>query len=228
MVTILYSFFDCAQEEFYYWPIINSFPKKIKKKILKFKYAKDRIAALLGKRLLLEGLRITKFNEFNLSCLQYSEFDRPYFFNGPDFNITHSDFCVACIIGDNIRVGIDVERIVPINHQDFAGQLSPAELHSINSSNLPNHEFFNFWTRKEAIIKANGKGLNIPLKEVTVTSDQVCVENEIWYLRKLALNKNYASHFAINRLLADSDIHIYQMSGSSFCTQRDPDNIEIV
>ena len=109
----------------------------------------------------------------------YSEHGKP-FLRQPQpllldlrFNVSHSDELALVAVTVATEVGVDVEKIRP----DFAGLeiaerfFSPAEVRALRS--LPIHlrsrAFFNCWTRKEAFVKATGRGLSFPLKAFDVT-----------------------------------------------------------
>lgn len=83
------------------------------------------------------------------------------------FNLTHSDKLIACAVTLENNLGIDVENrernpdLLDIANRYF----SPREVKDLNR--IPADErgwkFFEYWTLKEAYIKACGKGLHIPL-----------------------------------------------------------------
>ncbi|SIO60273.1 4'-phosphopantetheinyl transferase [Singulisphaera sp. GP187] len=89
------------------------------------------------------------------------------------FNISHSGEIALFGFARERELGIDLETIRP----DFAADaiaarfFAPAELAAIRS--LPAEEriqaFFTCWTRKEAYIKAQGKGLALPLDSFEVS-----------------------------------------------------------
>ncbi len=89
------------------------------------------------------------------------------------FNLSHSHGLALIAITKNRDIGIDIERI----RRDFSYQpiaesfFSPLENAVLRS--LPQHlqhkAFFTCWTRKEAYIKAVGKGLSIPLDRFDVS-----------------------------------------------------------
>jgi 4'-phosphopantetheinyl transferase len=96
----------------------------------------------------------------------YNETKKPYLIgDGCFFNLSHShgEFLIA--IG-NKEQGIDIEHI----NQNFAFQdiasnyFSTEEVAFINRSKNPTEAFFLLWTRKEALLKACGTGIddNLP------------------------------------------------------------------
>jgi 4'-phosphopantetheinyl transferase len=109
----------------------------------------------------------------------YSEYGKPVLMNdanhgGLCFNVSHSNGLVLYALSRNRQVGIDVESI----KTDVAGEriaerfFSPDEAKILKSCPEPAQAtvFFNCWTRKEAYIKAVGKGLTFPLDHVEVLS----------------------------------------------------------
>ncbi len=63
-----------------------------------------------------------------------------------------------------------------------------------NSSN-PLKSFFKFWAIKESIIKADGRGLSVPLNNILITNHIAYYENK-WYLKELAIHENYCANLA--------------------------------
>ena len=82
------------------------------------------------------------------------------------FNLSHTDGLIACAVTIGREVGVDVEHINrPLTH-DVAGRFfAPAEVNDLRA--LPAEDqrkvFFDYWTLKEAYIKARGFGLALPL-----------------------------------------------------------------
>ena len=94
--------------------------------------------------------------------------DRPA--NVPDlrFNVSHTDGLIACAITVGREVGVDVEHIRRRLTHDVAGRFFAAsEVYDLRE--LPPDEqervFFDYWTLKEAYIKARGMGLALPLAD---------------------------------------------------------------
>lgn len=87
------------------------------------------------------------------------------------FNLTHSDGWAAVAVSRAVDVGIDIERLRPIE-AGFAGRyFSTIERQSL--AQLPDYEqpegLVRCWTRKEAVLKAQGVGLLGDLKSFDVT-----------------------------------------------------------
>jgi 4'-phosphopantetheinyl transferase len=98
---------------------------------------------------------------------------RPWSESGVCFNLSHSQEVGLCAVTRDRRIGVDVERIRPLDDMQYlAGRVFSASeraaLHRLPpSARLAG--FFNAWTRKEAFIKALGEGLSHPLERFDVT-----------------------------------------------------------
>lgn len=136
------------------------------KKILRFKRYEDALRGLTSNillRFIIVSLLGIRNNSINFSTNNYG---KPYI-SGVDkfhFNLSHSGDWVVCAVDDE-RVGIDVERIhdVDLNlSKRFFSEEEHLYLESLEN-NRRREVFFDFWTLKESYIKADGRGLSIPL-----------------------------------------------------------------
>jgi 4'-phosphopantetheinyl transferase len=94
--------------------------------------------------------------------------DRPL----PELSISHSGDLIAVAVTDGLPVGVDVEQERDVAVQDLVRMtLSAGEMDA--SAAVPTAEadaaFFTYWSRKEAILKAIGRGLSVPMTKVTIT-----------------------------------------------------------
>ena len=92
--------------------------------------------------------------------------DRPP--GAPDlrFNLSHTDGLVACAVTVGREVGIDVEYVDRRLTHDVAGRFfAPREVSDLRALPVDDQArvFFDYWTLKEAYIKARGFGLALPL-----------------------------------------------------------------
>lgn len=90
------------------------------------------------------------------------------------FSISHSGGMVWAAFCRAVPVGIDVEACRPLPElTKLAASLHPEESASLRR--LPPEEqhqaFYRCWTRKEAVLKADGSGLRIPLDSFQVRTD---------------------------------------------------------
>ncbi|MEH0544428.1 4'-phosphopantetheinyl transferase superfamily protein [Streptomyces sp. B21-105] len=90
-----------------------------------------------------------------------------------DFSVTHSGALVGVAVSPDGAVGLDVEDVdVPLDVDAAARTaLSGSELAALHA--LPPAErhpaFLRVWTRKEAVLKALGVGLRLPLRGLEVS-----------------------------------------------------------
>lgn len=183
--------------------LLQALPLPMQEKVLRFRRWEDAHASLLGRYLLAHGLKEHGHPEA-LHELQYTSFGRPFLGGGLDFNISHSGHVVVCIICPDARVGIDVERVRPLELTDFTNQFSEREWAAIHGADDPVSTFYTYWTRKEAILKADGSGLQVPLTRLEVTgTGPVFLNGEQWYLNEVKLLPDYACHVACNKAGAD-------------------------
>lgn len=121
------------------------------------------------------------------------------------FNLSHSGEIALVAICENDEIGIDVELLSDeINYtetaRNFFSKNETYYLDSVSKTNL-RKEFFRIWTRKEAFIKAEGRGLAIPLQSFSViergkNQTEFDVEDAAqinWHGRDLEIEKNYAA-----------------------------------
>lgn len=106
----------------------------------------------------------------SLLDFEYEENGKPFINNKEiEFNLSHSkSHCVIAI--SPLQLGIDIE--VPkklVNFDDVVKKVfTQKEQDLIYTSSDPAKTFFTFWTRKEAVIKATGKGITSYLNEFSV------------------------------------------------------------
>ncbi len=89
------------------------------------------------------------------------------------FNLSHSADLAVYAFTLGIDIGVDVEAVRPIDDLKSIARSNFAPGEYAKLCNLPPSQelnaFFNCWTRKEALIKALGGGLSIPLDHFEVS-----------------------------------------------------------
>jgi 4'-phosphopantetheinyl transferase len=74
---------------------------------------------------------------------------------GLDVSISHSGATVAVAVSNAGPVGVDVQQVA----DDAVGELSPLVLAESEAGHVAGaRDFFTYWTRKEALVKATGDG----------------------------------------------------------------------
>lgn len=125
---------------------------------------------------------------------------------GFGFNLSHSGDLALLAIGPS-SVGVDIERrqvrdFLALSQRFFSSK----EGALIAESPTPEYDFYRIWTAKEAILKAHGAGLTIPLNRFSVTQaekDRVNLEDNRWDLWQFVPRDGYCgavSWDAISRI----------------------------
>lgn len=150
-----------------------------KERILKFRRFEDTLRGLTSK-ILLRYIIVSILGKKNSSiCISKNEYGKPYL-TGVDnfhFNLSHSGDWVVCAI-DNMPIGIDVEKIHDVG-LDLSERFFSEEEHKylISLEDIRRREsFFEIWTLKESYIKADGRGLSIPLNSFSFTITNRCID----------------------------------------------------
>jgi 4'-phosphopantetheinyl transferase len=95
--------------------------------------------------------------------------------HSPRFNLTHSGDWAALALARDVDVGIDIEKIrlvEPGLPQRYFSLQEQAALSTLAGQEDWLEGFFRAWTRKEALLKAVGAGLSLPLADFTVTLER--------------------------------------------------------
>ena len=146
-------------------------------KVLRCKNEEDRKRTLLAGALLSFGLEREGFCYEDLEFATTPE-GKPYLVSNPDvhFSLSHSGKYAVCVISDQ-NIGVDIEnrqrkllsegkleKLLAVARKSFSDREYQV---FVNSSVEEQIEIFlKFWTRKEAVSKACGKGLAMNFSEI--------------------------------------------------------------
>lgn len=138
----------------------------------RYKFEKDREDALITRAFVRDLLSHYADIAPQSWRFEKGEKDKPEIVNSTiplRFNLSHTKDMIVCAVTLNNDIGCDVENITRSNDVLKVAEryFSPFEIDALFS--LPEAEqrnrFFDYWTLKEAYIKAWGLGLAIPLKD---------------------------------------------------------------
>jgi 4'-phosphopantetheinyl transferase len=194
LINILYTFPERRLTENEWEKKICCLPKQTKTRVMRYKRWQDRQAKMYGYLLLAEGLG--NYGYSLKGDVHKDQFGRPYVSHGIDFNISDSEGCVVCAITSHGRIGIDIEKIRPIDFADFTKCMSPFQWKQIEESENIYTSFYDFWTIKESTLKADGRGLSYPLDGVEVLGKKVMLDGKLWFLTKLNIRSDFSCHLA--------------------------------
>ena len=175
--------------------LLSRLPESLQQKVTRFRNWEDQHAALLGKLLLRLALQNAGY-EPRLDRLRYTPEQKPFLPEAPAFNLSHSGNRVVCLLGGRQPLGIDIESLTPLPFDDFQPQFTENEWTVIHQAPSPLHAFYRFWTAKESILKADGRGLGIPLQSLDLSRSMTLpLDNTTWDVHELPLFDDYACHY---------------------------------
>lgn len=117
------------------------------------------------------------------------------------FNLSHSEDMALFAFTLNHELGIDIEKVSDRHDPEIAERyFSPEENKILQLSGNKLTDFYRLWTRKEALIKALGEGLSVPLNSFSVNlkdkSTQILYDNTTWQLLPLQAPEGYEAALA--------------------------------
>jgi 4'-phosphopantetheinyl transferase len=128
------------------------------------------------------------------------------------FNLAHSEDLAVVAVSRIPVIGIDVERLRPMNDAEGIAERFFSARESKLLKSLPSDQkltgFFNLWTRKEAWLKATGEGLGESLDQIEVSLRPgepawlLSIFNDVqaaekWTLRELVPAPGYLGALAV-------------------------------
>lgn len=197
MINVLYTYLSQENHADLVDKYVRDFPYEFRSKINNYKRWQDKQSSILGRLLLRQSLQYFNLSN-NYPEIEYSTYNKPYFKESNIFfNISHSNDLVVCAINDTYEIGIDVEKITPINIVDFKSQMTDLEWQKLFLSDNQLEAFFDYWTQKEAIIKAHGMGLSIPLDSFEVADNKALIGQENFWIKEIKIDQEYKCNISI-------------------------------
>ena len=122
-----------------------------KEKAFKFKNEIDQIRSLASSYLV---------NTLSKEPLLFNDMGKPFFENGPHFNISHSGRYIVMAVSDK-EIGVDIEESVEKDMSSLVRIFNETE-----AKMLKEHaDFYYLWCAKESLIKCMGGSIN-KIKEI--------------------------------------------------------------
>jgi len=172
---------------------LGQLPERKRAQIRKHRHHANRVQSALGWRLVELAMHQLGFAGFSLEAVDFNSPHKSGSAFPADFNISHSGNLVCAVALRDGRIGIDVEQIRPLKSDVIHKYLNVNEAQQCESE--PGR-FFDFWTQKEAIIKAHGQEGIVRLREVELRDGKARFADKTWYLTTLHLADGYAGHIA--------------------------------
>lgn len=192
-INVFYAYTSVLQERFSLNDLLQQLPEVLHADIMRYVFAKDRYVHALGKYLLKQQLAFFGLAPNKLAQLAKDAHNKPQIMGLPlHFNISHSHELVVCGASVDVALGLDVEHIASINVDDFRSCFTLREWQYIGQDR---GRFFDLWTRKESVMKADGRGMAIPLEAIDTLEQPIIIQSDSrhWFLRKLDLDAHYGA-----------------------------------
>lgn len=183
----------------------------------RFRFERDRRRWVVAHAFL--RMVLGRYLEVDPSALHFTtnEYGKPSLISPPwgttlHLNLSHSGDLALCAFARGRQVGIDVEYMrADLNYRELAAShFSARERAAFDAlpAALQDEAFFLCWTRKEAYLKARGRGLALALDSFDVSlapgepAVLLCSREEPgaagrWVLRALAPGRSYAAALAV-------------------------------
>ena len=189
MNTILYCNVDKLWSNEFFNQKISLLPKILQQKILIYKDKKEQQLRICGKLMLLQLMHDFDVMQ-RLNDIKYNDFNKPYLNDNFHFSVAHSEDFVVCIAAEK-SVGIDVEKIKPIDVLLLKDFFTSEEWLTLELKNYDLNYFYFLWTRKEAMLKAIGKGIFEEMGKINVLKDEIMYGAQAYYIYDIPLNSAY-------------------------------------
>jgi len=198
---------DLVSQEAYFTKLLNS-EELARASRFRFPIHRQRFAIARGVlREILSQYTGTPPQEIIFS---YGPRGKPYLQNDSldlQFNVSHSEDVAVYALTQKVEIGVDIQKIEEEYHDAVAKRFF-SEQEYTELCQLPESErstaFCRLWASKEAIIKAVGEGLYVPLGKFSVDlhakSQQILLSHERhqgkFYLESFNAHPDYCSAFA--------------------------------
>ena len=135
----------------YHHFLLKNISDEQKEKAYRFKNKKDQTRSVISSYLV---------NQLSKEELKKNEMGKPFYQNGPFFNISHSGKYVIMAVANN-EVGVDIEENIEKNMDMLLKIFNEAEAKMIKE----HADFYYLWCAKESLIKCMGSSIS-KVKEV--------------------------------------------------------------
>lgn len=196
----------------------------------RFRFARDRERFVAARGLLREILALYLDTEARWLSFGYGAHGKPFLVKEEHstlrFSVSHSLSTMLVAVAHKREVGVDIERVsADISVKEIAGTVfSTPEKRALTrfEGEAKRIAFFRLWTRKEAYIKADGRGVSLPLEHIdgSCSGGPVAMLHEAsgewracarWMLKTLAVGPDYAAALVAED--RDWQLMLYQWPG---------------
>lgn len=189
--------------------LLTHLPESLTKEIADYEGEFHKKIKIHARLLLLELLKM--FGE-HYTPVQHTIWGKPFLSNSISFNISHSGNIAVVAGGYADTLGIDIEQHRKIELTELTGCFLAAEVHRIQNSPASHNLLIDYWSAKEAVMKADGRGLALSMDQVAVSSefDKAVVESsKLYHLRAMTLMEGYSCFLALPLAHQFADVAVH-------------------
>jgi len=145
---------------------VSALPAWRRGQALKFKHMEGRRECTLAYWELYRGLQL-EYNITEKPSFSYNQNGKPLLQELPQihFSLSHCKKAIGCYISKK-PCGLDIECIRPAKEALVQYCMNQEECQQIFSAKNPDVAFITLWTKKEAVFKLKGTGINDDIKEI--------------------------------------------------------------
>ncbi|MEL7001263.1 MAG: 4'-phosphopantetheinyl transferase superfamily protein [Bacteroidota bacterium] len=152
--------------------VMDSLPESVLEEAKQLNDERRRLNFLTGR------LMLKQMVPDELMKIERTNLGKPYLSNGQQFNISHSGALVVCAVSNKQRLGVDSEKVKKVNLQDYDSALNDDDHYSIRNARDKMKAFYRIWTQKESLMKADGRGIFINMKDIILDNMEGYIKGE--------------------------------------------------
>ena len=178
---------------------LAALPLDMQTYISKFRLEKDKKQRLLARLMLRHCLIQTTGSDSLLAQWKTDDNAKPYLPGWFDFSIAHAGDVILFAYASE-QVGVDVEEISLIEYTSISDFFHYEEQAFIGQAGQDQGErFYAIWTKKEAALKAMGRGLLDGLQQFSCVQEQVTYNDHTWHFYPFTVSKLYACYLCTKK-----------------------------
>lgn len=193
----LYHCFFSKRDELWISQQLALMPDKLKLKRADFANNDLWQKRIIG-RILLKDMITYLQGKFDVELFQIIN-GKPKYAN-LSLSLSYSGNLIVVAGSKKLKLGLDVEEIRPIDFSNFENDLSTEEWNEVKKAFDPYERFYEVWTRKECVAKADGRGLAIEPSAIQTLGKQIFMPDnpQPWNLWSMKIENRYIVSIACN------------------------------
>lgn len=178
---------------------LNRLPPHMGREIARWRNLVDRQTRVLGRLLVRLALETLGVAPVDLMRWSLDRFGRPSLPGcAADCSVSHSGGLVAAAVSLPGRVGVDVEVLAQLPIEALDAAFGSGEMADIRSAGNPSRRALEVWTGKEAVLKADGRGMFLDPSRIDARGETIPLDGEVWRIFRPELTPGWLCALATN------------------------------